>query len=109
MRRCDLAVALRDCRTDRLQNGRAPATCRRSKVTSMTRMDRKGLAIAFALLFALAASESASALSITNLSGFDTLSYQLRSSDLNLSGWSYEGTGSKRYTSYLFGMWWNSV
>ena len=75
----------------------------------MTRMDRKALAIAFALLLALAASESASALSITSLSGFDTLSYQLKSSDLNLSGWSYEGTGSKRYPSYLFGKWWSSV
>jgi hypothetical protein len=72
----------------------------------MTRMDRKALPIAIALLLALGVSQSASAFTITNLSGFDTLSYQLKSSDLNLSGWSYEeGTGSSRYTSYWFGLW----
>ena len=70
----------------------------------MTRMDRKALAIAIALLLAFA-SQSASAFTITNLSGLDTLSYQLESSDLNLSGWSYEDTGSSRYTSFLFGLW----
>ena len=70
----------------------------------MTRMDRKALPIAIALLLALGVSQSASAFTITDLSGWDT-SYQLKSSDLNLSGWSYDGTGSSRYTSYLFGLW----
>src|SRR5688572_27845633 len=70
--------------------------------------DRKALAGVITLLLALAASGSASAFTITTLSGLDTQSYQLRTNDLNTSWWSDEDdeeTGQHPFASSLFGMW----
>lgn len=70
--------------------------------------DRKALACAIALLLALAASGSASAFTITSLSGFDSQSYSLRSSDLSTSWWSddeEDGGDGHQLVSYLYDRW----